>query len=116
MKFRITHSVIVRSPGLLPMLYKVSELAEELDIHPRTLYDWLKQGAPHQRDDRDHIWINGQEFAGWVDSVRKKSIERLQDDEGYCLRCQCRVRVIDTRIIGASSYCRCITCGGFAFA
>jgi hypothetical protein len=99
MKFFIPHSVIVKSPGLLPMLYKTCELAEDLNIPPRTLYDWLKNGAPHHRDQRDHIWINGQEFAGWVISVRRKQTEKLQENEGFCLRCKQSVEITNPRIV-----------------
>ena len=81
------------------MLYKVSELAEELDIPQRTLYDWLDHGVPHQRDNRGHIWINGQEFASWVYSVRNKNVEKLQDNEGYCFRCKSRVEMFGAKVI-----------------
>ena len=39
----------------------------------RTLRDWLLHGAPHTRDRLSHIWIDGRAFAGWVQSLRKKS-------------------------------------------
>jgi excisionase family DNA binding protein len=61
----IPHSVIVRAPGLLPMLYKVRELAQELETSRRTIRRWARRGMPHERDGRNHIWINGEEFAQW---------------------------------------------------
>jgi uncharacterized membrane protein YcfT len=36
-KIKIPHKVIIRAPGLLPMLYTLNELASALDI-PITLY------------------------------------------------------------------------------
>jgi hypothetical protein len=60
---RISHAVIVKAPGLLPMLYSPSELEEELGVPARTIRDWLKSGLPHERDAGGHIWINGQAFA-----------------------------------------------------
>ena len=97
--FRIPHNVIVRSPGLLPMLYKVSEIAEELDIPDRTLRDWLSKGAPHQRDSRGHIWINGKRFSSWVTSIRKKKRTlKLRDDEAFCFRCNEAVKLISPEI------------------
>jgi hypothetical protein len=82
------------------MLYMVSELANELGIPDRTLRDWLDTGAPHQRDRRGHLWINGQEFAQWVENQRiKKAPEKLADDEAYCLRCRQPVALIDPEII-----------------
>jgi hypothetical protein len=85
---KLPHAVIVRAPGLLPMLYKVHELADELSMPERTLRDWLYHGAPHTRDPLGHIWINGQEFGTWVSSQRKKAPgTRLQPGEGYCMNC-----------------------------
>ena len=95
------HSVIVRAPGILPMLYKVRELAKELDIPERTLRDWLKNGAPHERDSRKCIWINGVEFAHWVQAqLKKKNKCKLNDDEAYCLRCNKAVRLEDPKVPG----------------
>ena len=91
---KIPHAVIVRSPGLLPMLYKVSELAADLDIPERTLRDWLANGAPHERDEKSHLWINGEQFAAWVEAQRaqKQSI-KLRDGEAYCFGCRAAVRI-----------------------
>jgi len=102
-KVKIPHFVIVRAPGLLPMKYKISELAEELDIPYRTLYDWLDLGVPHERDVRNHIWINGQEFAKWVSINRKTkaSIQKLEDDQAYCFRCNRVVQFVSPTIIHA---------------
>lgn len=92
---KIPHSVIVRAPGLLPMLYKVRELAEELDISRRTIRRWARRGMPHQRDGRNHIWVNGEEFARWVEEQRCTNRgPKLGDDEGFCLRCRQAVRLV----------------------
>jgi hypothetical protein len=37
----LPHTVIVRAPGLLPMLYRPAELADDLEIPESTLRDWL---------------------------------------------------------------------------
>lgn len=87
-RIRFPHSVIVKSPGLLPMLYKVSELAKSLSVPDRTLRDWLVAGAPHSRDQRQNLWIHGKEFADWVTSLRKPRRQRkLRQDEAFCVRC-----------------------------
>jgi hypothetical protein len=92
---KFTHSVIVKSPGLLPMLYTVRELAEELGIPDRTLRDWMVQGAPHMRDQLGHIWVNGQEFANWVAGQRKKIPSyKLKPGEGYCMSCNQVVKML----------------------
>lgn len=91
---------IQKSGGLLPMLYKVREIAEELDLHERTLRDWLASGAPHIRDQRNHIWINGEEFSKWLRIKRKKrkSPQKLQNNEAWCFRCKGPVPLVDPKI------------------
>jgi hypothetical protein len=70
------------------MLYTVRELADELSMPERTLRDWLLHGAPHTRDRLGHIWVNGQAFAAWVTSQRRKAPgANLRSGEGYCMVC-----------------------------
>jgi hypothetical protein len=96
MKNHLNHSVIVKAPGLLPMLYKPCELADELGIPHRTIYDWLRAGAPFSRDEENRMWVNGQEFADWVDKNRKaKALPKSSEDEGYCFHCQGIVTLLD---------------------
>ena len=91
----IPHSVIVRAPGLLPMLYKVRELAQELDTSRRRIRRWARRGMPHERDGRNHIWINGEQFAQWVEDQRRTQRgPKLKPDEGYCLRCRRAVQMV----------------------
>jgi hypothetical protein len=93
---RVPHSVIVCAPGLLPMLYALSELAAELRISVRPLREWLKQGMPQQRDARGHIWIDGRRFANWVAELHHaRSARRMGPAEAYCVRCRKPVRLID---------------------
>jgi len=114
---KLPHSVIIKSPGLLHMKYKVSELAQELGIPDRTLRDWLKRGAPHQRDSRNHIWVVGIEFAAWVKAQKKnKKSRKLGADEAYCFRCNKIVSLVDPetiKIVGKLVHFkgRCINCG-----
>ena len=85
---KLPHNIIIKAPGLLPMLYTPREICEELDIAESTLRDWLQIDVPHQRDNRNRIWINGEEFARWVNNQRKPKVtNRLNEDEAYCLRC-----------------------------
>ena len=92
---KLPHAVIVRAPGLLPMLYTVRELADELSMPERTLRDWLHHGAPHTRDRLGHIWVDGQVFMAWVSSQRMKNPRvKLQAGEGYCMNCKRIVMII----------------------
>ena len=82
------------------MLYKVSELAAILDVPDRTLRAWLKNGAPHSRDTRKHIWINGTDFARWVDNnQKKKRRKKMTNGEAYCFRCKLPVKLINPKVI-----------------
>jgi hypothetical protein len=93
---KIPHLVIVKSPGLLPMLYSLRELEEELGLSSRTIREWLGRGLPYQRDQRGHIWINGVEFAAWVESARKsKRGHSLGAGEAFCFHCRRPVKLLD---------------------
>jgi predicted RNA-binding Zn-ribbon protein involved in translation (DUF1610 family) len=92
----LPHSVIVRAPGLLPMLYTVAELAAAIGIADRTLRDWLAHGAPHLRDAKGRVWVNGREFAAWVERMRKPARKRkLQDGQAYCVSCRKAVKLLN---------------------
>jgi hypothetical protein len=92
----LPHSAIVKSPGLLPMLYTVREISEAIGVADRTLRDWLADSAPHFYDATGHIWIEGRDFADWILSMRKpKRDRRLEDDEAYCLRCNEVVELVN---------------------
>src|SRR6266498_3376462 len=98
-RIRLPHSAIIKSPGLLPMLYTVSEISTALDVAERTLRDWLSVGAPHIRDPRGHIWINGREFADWFINMRAPKREtKLRDDEAFCMRCNKPVLMTDVSV------------------
>jgi hypothetical protein len=88
---KLPHLVIVRAPGLLPMLYTPAELEEELEVPARLIREWLAKGAPHQHDSRGHLWVNGEQFAQWVEQnrvARHTSKLELGAGEAYCFRCR----------------------------
>ena len=114
---RLPHSVIVRAPGLLPMLYKPSEMAEDLGIPVSTLRDWVQIGVPHQRDGRGHIWINGVEFAQWVEVQRGlRRGSSLGTGEAYCFCCRQVVRLVEPKSVASGKkillQADCPQCGG----
>jgi hypothetical protein len=95
-RVKLPHNVIVKAPGLLPMMYKVSEIAIDLDAPERTLRDWLDAGAPHERDEQQHIWVNGTLFAAWVVAQQKpKRDQKMDDGHAYCLRCNAVVPLVN---------------------
>jgi len=117
----LTQRIIAKAPGLLHMRYKLTEIAEKLDINPRTIADWTNAGLPHERDERGHIWIIGTEFASWVEEKRlarknRNSHQKLSDNQVYCLRCNKPVLPKNLQIItgnGKQIYIKgnCPKCG-----
>lgn len=94
----LPHSAIVKAPGLLPMQYGLGELAEELEISPRIVREWMEKGLPYTRDAQGHLWISGQQFTEWINqirSARKQRGQRLALDEAYCLRCHKPVKLVN---------------------
>lgn len=95
-KIKFPHKVIVRAPGLLPMLYTLKELASALDLPYNTLRGWLSAGAPHEKDDNGRLWINGELFAAWViNQKNNRKKQKLSIDQGYCMHCN-QARIIES--------------------
>lgn len=112
---KFPHQVIVRAPGLLPMLYSPMELGHELGISPRSIREWAKQGLPHSREGM-RIWVDGRECADWIERERKmESTHRLGPDEGYCVRCRKPVPLTQVREVKKGKMLRwsgtCPACG-----
>jgi hypothetical protein len=95
---KLPHSVIVRAPGLLPMLYTLNELEEELKISSRIIRDWLQKDLPYRQDGRGHIFVNGQDLAAWVSHVQQSRPRRKLDaGQAFCLRCHKPVTVANVQ-------------------
>jgi hypothetical protein len=76
-----------RLGGLLDMMYKPKELAEEVGFSVRQVYRvYIPAGCPHIRDEQRNIWINGKVFREWALEVYKK--RNLEKDEAFCLTCK----------------------------
>jgi hypothetical protein len=83
-----------RLKSLLNMMYRPSEIAEEIGFSIHQVYRaYLPLGCPHSRDSRGHIWINGKEFHDWYQKFYKK--RKLRIDEAFCLTCKKAVEKID---------------------
>lgn len=81
-----------RLKRLLNMLYKPSELAEELGISMDQIYRvYLPLGCPHQRDGRRYVTINGEDFKEWYLLKYKKAT--IEDDETFCKTCRKAVKI-----------------------
>ena len=87
-------SQIIRLGRLLEMRYRPSELADEIGCHVDTVYrSYIPAGCPHTRDESGHIWIVGTEFAKWAREMNSQRGTTLDDDEGYCLKCEQPVQI-----------------------
>jgi hypothetical protein len=117
---RLPHLVIVRAPSLLPMWYSRRELAQELEVSVSAIQWWIEQGLPCRRDERGHVWIDGRQFAIWVNTVtRQRSRQALQAHEAYCLNCRRPVALLDPTSIcrGKQRLMRgnCSVCGHIVY-
>jgi hypothetical protein len=82
---------------LLNMMYRPSELAEEIGFDVRQVYRvYIPNSCPHERDQRRHIWINGKEFRAWIESTYKK--RKLKPDQGYCRTCDKGVKLTNLEL------------------
>ena len=97
----LSHAIITHAPSLLPMHYRLSDLAEDLHVSTSDVRELLRSGAPYERDTRGHIWIPGVEFAAWVAAAKRmneKRKQKLQPDQAYCFGCRKPVKLNDPKI------------------
>ncbi|MBI5945363.1 MAG: hypothetical protein HY864_13420 [Chloroflexi bacterium] len=95
------------------MLYKPSELADEIGFTVRQIYRvYVPCGCPVVRD-RGRVWINGKAFAEWYEVSYPK--QALLEDEAFCLTCKKAVKMAEPekKKKGRLSYwvCKCLACG-----
>ena len=103
-----------RLKRLLNMLYKPSELAQEVGININQIYRvYVPCGCPAKRDERNRIWINGEAFCKWYSRVYSKII--LAKNEAFCLTCKTGVPIVNPvrNKKGGLTYdvCQCPNCG-----
>jgi hypothetical protein len=67
---------------LLDMLYSPKELADEIGVHTDQIYRvYVPLGCPSERDEKNHIFINGKAFAEWYGKQYAKL--KLAQDETF---------------------------------
>ncbi len=59
----IPRCAIIRSPGLLPKLYTLSELEEELGVPAATIRGSMDKDALHEHNSCGHVTVNGRDPA-----------------------------------------------------
>ena len=81
-------AAVLRAARLLDMMYKPSEIAYELKIQQRAIYEVLiPLGLPHERDEHGHIWLHGPAVRAWLEVATRGPKYELADDELFCLKC-----------------------------
>lgn len=116
----LQHQHIIKLSRLLNMLYKPSEIAEELGVNVDTVYrSYLPAGLPHTRDRDGNIWIHGPAFVSWArETISQKKSKRhgLPDDHAWCMKCDRAVELIQPRAKIINRYlellqAQCPSCG-----
>jgi hypothetical protein len=81
-----------RLKSLFDMMYSPRELAEEIGIQIDQVYGvYMPLGCPEERDEKNHILINGKLFADWYLKVYAKI--KLKQDETFCKTCKKGVKI-----------------------
>ncbi len=85
---KIPHSAIVRAPGLLPMLYKITEVSEELRVSEDRVRQWISQDLPVERDAQEHTWVDGEALQQWIRALQQtRAARKLGKGLAFCFRC-----------------------------
>ena len=118
MATRFMRKQLIRMGRLLDMMYRPSEVAEEIEMTTATIYRaCLPDGAPFTRDKGGDIWIHGKSFAAWALELQKKRHPgRLADGEAWCFNCKGPVVMLKPRRKHLGRYTaiyqgRCTVCG-----
>ena len=118
MRHRIARLNIIKLARLMDMMYRPSEIADEIGITTEVIVrSYLPDGCPFERDKAGNIWIHGLSFAGWVREVYERRMRYpLGDGEAWCLRCNRVVPLVRPRLRHQGRYTKiyqgkCEACG-----
>lgn len=107
-KPHLKHQHIIKLGRLLDMMYKPSEIAEEIGVTMDTVYrSYLPAGLPHVRDEQGRVWIHGPAFVGWArQTISKRKTKRmpLADDQAWCMKCGRPVEMQRPQVIYQNKY------------
>lgn len=114
LKGRLNGNQRNRLANLMNMMYSPSELADEIGFERRQVYRvYIPLGCPHDRDQHNHIWINGIVFKNWALELHRK--RELSKDEAFCLTCKKQVKMIHPVMKNKDglifNICNCPNCG-----
>ena len=104
----LKHMHIIRLTRLLDMLYKPSELADEIGVNVDTIYrSYIPAGLPIVRDAKNNYWVHGPAFVAWARETisRKKARRRgLPDGHAWCMVCNSAVIMNKPRVKSVNRY------------
>jgi uncharacterized protein with PIN domain len=115
----LTRGRVWKLRKLLPMYYKVAEIAEALGVTVETIYrTYLPAGMPFVREGKQ-IWIVGTEANAWARAYLTGKIlaRKMAADEAWCMTCNRPVKMINPRVMEvdhthlARIAARCGICG-----
>ncbi|RIK32579.1 MAG: hypothetical protein DCC56_01855 [Anaerolineae bacterium] len=85
-----------RLKSLFDMHYTPKELAEEIGMHVDQVYNvYVPLGCPQERDERNHLRINGKSFAEWYGKFYFKI--HLKPNETFCKTCRKGVKIVQPK-------------------
>lgn len=91
---RLSGQQKTRLINLLNMMYRPSEIAEEIGFEKRQMYKvYIPLGLPHEKDINNRIWINGIIFRDWIKELYKKI--PMNKNEAFCVTCRQPVEIIN---------------------
>ena len=101
---KLSRPQVIRLERLLQMEYKPSEIAELLKVHIDTVYrSYIPAGCPFEKDEKGRYWILGTAFKTWAKELlaerKKRKNLPMEPDEGWCMTCNKRVKMISPKII-----------------
>lgn len=116
---RFQRKHLIRLSRLLDMMYKPSELAEEIGVTVDTVHrSYLPGGAPFERDEKGQVWIHGSSFAAWAQTAARSNRDqwKLEDGQAWCFNCRGVVTMLKPKLRHEGRYTKiyqgkCATCG-----
>lgn len=101
---KLTQPQQQRLRRLLFMDYSPRELAHEIGVDEHSVRKSLSTGAPCWRDEKGRIWIVGEEFREWYQTIHKKGKHPMKANEAWCCRCRQPVPMVSPKVCSAQMY------------
>lgn len=77
--------------------YTTKRISQEIDVHQRTVQDWIKQGLTPIENSRPYYFM-GYELKRFLEEKLRNRKTKLQADEFYCIKCRKAVKPTNKKI------------------